>query len=252
MPLRVAVAGGTGVVGRYAVAEADRRGHVARALSRSENVDLLRPESLAPALEGIDVIIDVSNPETTEQEPATEFFMTVAENLQSVGAAQKVRHLIALSIIGIDRVPIGYYAAKLAQEQAVAVGSVPSTILRASPFHEFAAQIVSWTRDGSRAKVLDLRLQTVAARTVGSVLVDIAEGQPAGRSTDLAGPDAADLVALSRKLVEHREVDLVIDPDVAGIEGGCRDAFMPDDSARIAGPAFDEWLASEDSLSVSL
>ncbi|MBS1885975.1 MAG: NAD-dependent epimerase/dehydratase family protein [Actinobacteria bacterium] len=252
MALRVAIAGGTGVVGRHAVEGARRRGHEVVVLSRSQGVDLLDADSLARALDGVDAIVDASNPESTEEEPATEFFTAVTGNLQREGARAGAGHLVTLSIIGIDAVPVGYYAAKLAQERAAAAGPVPLSILRTSPFHEFAAQMVSWTREGSRAKILDLRLQTVAARTVGTALVEIAEADPVGRAADLAGPEADDLVDLARRLVERREAEIEVEADTDGLEGIPRDAFLPGEGARIEGPTFGDWLASEDALAVPL
>jgi hypothetical protein len=157
---------------------------------------------------------------------------------------------VTLSIVSTDRVPFGYYAAKLAQE-AAARGPA-STILRATEFHEFPGQVISWTRDGSRASVFDLRVQTVAARTAAAVLVEVAEGPPAGRARDLAGPEEADLVALARRLVEHRGEAIEIEPDTESFGALPPRARLTDDDARLEGPTFEEWLRTEDAAALPL
>ncbi len=251
MGLRLAVAGATGVVGHLVVEEARVRGHDVIALSRKRGVDLLG-DGLGAALEGADAIIDASGPDSTERAPATEFFEAAGERLQLAGKRAGVRHLVVLSITGIDRVPFGYYAAKLAQERLATEGPLPATILRASPFHEFAAQMISWTRKGLRAPVLDLRLQSVAARSAAGFAVDLAEGEPVGRAPDLAGPEAADLVDLARALVARRGERLEIESDTDGLEGMARDVFLPAEGARLVGPTFGQWLDGDDASSISL
>jgi uncharacterized protein YbjT (DUF2867 family) len=117
--MRIAVAGGTGIVGRYVVQAATDTGHEVVVLARSHGVDTRTGDGLAQALDGVEIVIDVTNAGTIEQEPATEFFTASTANLQRVGAEQGVRHLVLLSIVGIDRVPVGYYAAKIGRGSGV-------------------------------------------------------------------------------------------------------------------------------------
>ena len=247
--MRIAVAGGTGVVGRYVVQAAKDAGHEVVVLARSEGVDTRTGEGLAQALDGVEAVIDATNAGTTEEAPATGFFTASAANLQRVGAEQGVRHLVVLSIVGIDRVPVGYYAAKLAHEQAALAGPVPTTILRATQFHEFAAQMIVWNRDGDVARIPNLRVQPVAARTVGRTLAELAVAPPQEPAADLAGPEQADLVALARRLADHLRLGVevqVLEPDVpAG-------ALIPDDSAHIEGPTFGRWLTSDDAANITV
>jgi uncharacterized protein YbjT (DUF2867 family) len=249
--MRVAVAGGTGLVGRYVVEAAGTAGHDVVVLSRSNGVDLVEATGLAEALEGVQAIVDVTNSATTEREPATAFFTAVAESLQRVGTEQGVEHVVTLSIVGIDRVAVGYYAAKLEHERAALAGAVPATILRATPFHEFPGQMIGWNRRDRVARIPRQRVQTVAARTVGDVLVEIAAGAPRGRADDLAGPEPADLVELARAFADRRglELEIVVDDSGPGIPPG---ALLPGDDARLAGPTFAEWLAGDDPLAVPL
>lgn len=250
--MRIAIAGATGTVGRHVMESAQRRGHDAVALSRSHGVDVVSGEGLSAAMADAEVVIDVLNAGSFEEGPATEFFTAAAGNLQHIGAEQGVRHVVTLSIVGIDRAPVGYYAAKLAQERTAANGPVASTIQRATQFHEFPAQLLAATRDGSQASVFDLRVQTVAARTVAEVLVAVAEQAPTGRATELAGPEEANLVELARAFVAQRgeTIDVVADSDsFAGVPS---DALLPADDAHISGPAFQTWLRSDDAAALTL
>jgi uncharacterized protein YbjT (DUF2867 family) len=251
--MRIAVAGGTGTVGRHVVAQARKAGHEVAVLSPSAGVDVLTGEGLAGALTGIDVVIDVTNPKTIEQGPATEFWTEVAGALQRTGAGQGVRHIVTLSIVGIDKTSFGYYAAKLEHERAAASGPVPGTVMRATQLHELSAQLIAITRRDSQASVLDLRpVQPVAARTVGEVLVEVAEAAPGGRATDLAGPQQADLVDLARAFVERRGEGITVYPDADSVAGIPAGALLPGNGARIQGPAFEEWLASDDAAELAV
>lgn len=222
--MHIAVAGGTGTAGRYVVEDAERSGHDVVVLSRSRGVDVRSGEGLPDALVGVDVVIDCMDAGIIEQEAATAAFTEAATSLQRVGADVGVGHIVALSIVGIDRAGSGYYAAKLAQERVLAGGPVPVTVLRATQFHEFPAKVISWTRNGSEAHVFDVRVQPVAARTVARALVELAESEPIGRAPDLAGPEA-DIPAR---------------------------ALIPGDGSRVAGPTFAEWLGSEDAALLPL
>ncbi|NUT57281.1 MAG: NAD(P)H-binding protein, partial [Agromyces sp.] len=138
--MRIAVAGGTGTVGRHAVEAARGRGHEVVVLTRSNGIDLVSGTGLDEALRGVDVVIDASNLVSTSAKKTSAFFTTVTRNLLAAEERAGVRHHVSLSIVGVDRAPYGYYAAKIAQERAVEAGAVPWTILRAMQFHEFAGQ----------------------------------------------------------------------------------------------------------------
>lgn len=248
----MAVAGGTGTVGRYVVARSQEAGHEALALSRSRGIDVRSGEGLAAALNGVDVVVDATNADTIEQGPATQFFTDVAGTLHRVGAEMGVRHLVILSIVGVDRSSYGYYAAKVEQERAAMGGPVPATVMRATQFHEFPAQMVARTRQGAQAYVRDVRVQTVAARTVADVLIEIAEGAPAGRTPDLAGPEQASLADLARAFVDHRGAAITVRSDPNGFAGDPPDVLLPGGDARTQGPRYADWLLSEDAAALTL
>jgi uncharacterized protein YbjT (DUF2867 family) len=251
--MRVAVAGGTGVVGRYAVLAAEARGHEVSVLSRRRGVDVRSGEGLAAALEGVEVVIDALNVASTRRAPAQAFFTETSGALQRVGAAEGLTHLVTLSIVGIDRASgYGYYQAKLAQEKVVTAGPVPATILRATQFHEFPAQVLAVTRKGPVALMPRMRSQPVAARTVGEHLVRAGEEQPGG-VLELAGPQERDMVELARLLLRSRGVRAVVVPVPVPGSGGRAlrsGALLATAVTTIDGPAFEEWLRSDDARAV--
>jgi len=251
--MRIAVAGGTGTVGHHVVEHAQRAGHDVVVLSRSRGVDVRTGAGLADALNGADVVVDVTHPDTIEKEQATRFCPDVAGALQRTGAEQGVRNIVTLSIVGIDKTSFGYYAAKLEHERAAASGPVPSTVLRATQFHELPAQLIAITRHGSEASVLDMRpVQTVAAGTVGAVLLEAAEAAPKGRAPELAGPEQSQLVELARAFARHRGEAITVHPDADSVAGIPPGALLPEDGARIEGPTFEQWLASDDAAALKL
>lgn len=164
-----------------------------------------------------------------------------------------MRHIVTLSIVGVDKTSFGYYAAKLEHERAAASGPVPSTVMRATQLHELPAQLIRMTRQGSQAQVLDLGpVQPVAARTVAGALLELAEAAPSGRAPDLAGPREADFVALARAFVRHRGEEITVDPDSGSVAGIPPGALLPENDARIQGPTFEEWLDSDDAAALAV
>ena len=250
--MRIAVAGATGRVGRYVVDTLKEQGHEIVPMSRSYGVDVVTGAGLADALAGVDGIVDCSTGPSPEQAAATEFFTTAAQNLQEFGTRAGVRRLVVVSIIGTDKFVGGYGAAKLAHEQAVLAGPIPSRVLRAAQFHEFVGQLVDWGTQGDVAYVAKMRTQVVAARTVADALVVLvtdpafAPEVPGAAVAEIAGPREEDLVDLARRLMAHRgdarRIEGASDPtnpDDALSESG---ALLPNAHATLAGPTFAEWL----------
>ncbi|MGY1550765.1 SDR family oxidoreductase [Microbacterium sp. A588] len=196
--MRIAVAGGTGQVGAHVVEVARLRGHDVVVLARSVGVDLVTGSGAADAMRGVDVVIDVAATTTMNKSTATAFFEATTRTLFAAEQAAGVGHHIALSIVGIDGVDAGYYGAKLAHERAVMAGAIPWTILRATQFHEFAGQVYERGAFGPFHVALRMRTQPIAAREVAERLVNLAEGAPTGRATDLAGPREEQLVDMVR------------------------------------------------------
>jgi uncharacterized protein YbjT (DUF2867 family) len=246
--MRVAVAGGTGLVGGHVVDALRKAGHEPVVLARSTGVDLTTGLGLAKALTGVDTVIDVSNLITTRRRASVAFFTSGTENLLAAGRLAGVRHHVVLSIVGVDRVDFGYYAGKRRQEELALDGTVPASVLRATQFHEFAWQLL--TRSGGPLAVVPrMRVQPVAAQEVAAALVALAAGAPAGLAPELAGPHVHELVDLARRtaraLGQHRRVVGIRIPGSTG-RAMAHGALLP--TGQTSGCprgslAFDQWLA---------
>ena len=143
---RIAVAGATGRVGRPTVEVLEEAGHDVVPMSRATGVDVVTGQGLDEALAGVDVVVDAASWPSNEQEPATEFFLASARNLQEAGERAGVQRIVVVSIIGADRATTGYIASKIPHEQALQSGPIPVRILRAAQFHEFVPLFLDWGR----------------------------------------------------------------------------------------------------------
>ncbi len=243
--MRIAVVGGTGVVGTHAVRLLTGRGHEVAVLTRSCGVDLVTGAGLDAALVGSEVVLDVSNVATTRTATSVRWFSTVAANLSGAADRAGVRHLVALSVVGVDRVDTGYHAGKRAQEEVLLAGPVPVTILRATQFHEFTAQVLGWSQ-GPVALVPRMRIQPIAAAEVAAALADLCAGPPGGRVPDLAGPEVLELTDAARRLVRHRGQRRVVVPFRRPGAGGrllATGALLPAGPGPRGQQTFTDWLA---------
>ncbi|TNM47221.1 3-beta hydroxysteroid dehydrogenase [Nocardioides albidus] len=241
----IAVAGGTGLVGAMAVEEVRRVGATPVVIARSRGVDLTTGAGLAAALDGVDAVIDASNVQTLSGRRSVEFFEAATGHLLTAGAAAGVRHHVALSIVGCDRVDLPYYLGKRRQEELVAAGPVPWSVLRATQFHEFAGQLAQRS-PRPFAMAPRMRTQPIAAREVAAALVAAALGEPAGLLPDLGGPRPEDMGRMVRDVVRARGPRrLVVPVPMAGRTGRQVKAggLLPGAGARLGTETFDEWLA---------
>lgn len=243
--MRVAVAGGTGLVGRFVVSALEATGHETVVLARSVGVDLTTGAGLDAALKRADAVIDVSNVTTASRAASVRFFEAATTNLLDAGFRAGVRHHVVLSIVGIDRVDLGYYAGKRRQEELALAGGRPVSILRATQFHEFADQTLDRFTMGPFAAVPRMRTQPVAAREVAEALVALLTGPAVGRAPDLAGPQVHELPDLVRAVLQARgrrtRVLAFRLPGKAGAamaDGG----LLPTEDGPRGTQTFDEWL----------
>ncbi len=244
--MKVAVAGGTGTVGRHVVEIAAERGHDVAALSRSTGVDLVSGTGLDGALEGVEAVIDVVSVNAPSARASRRFFgVTTAHLLGAEQAAGVAQHL-ALSIVGAAAAPYGYFAGKALQEELVGRGRVPWTVLRATQFYEFAGQLLASARLGPFAAVPAMRCRPVAARDVAERLVDLAEAGPAGRVRDLAGPQEERMADLARRWAAARGMTVrVVEVPFPGRWGAAlrHGIVLPGPDADLTTTTFEQWLA---------
>ncbi|MGM1063032.1 SDR family oxidoreductase [Saccharothrix sp. Mg75] len=240
--MRIAVAGGTGVVGRKVVEEVGRAGHEAVVLTRSTGVDLATGAGLDEALAGCAAVIDVSGTAVWTREESERFFGDVTTHLLGASARAGVRHLVALSIVGADVVDEGYYFGKRRQEELIAAGPVPWTVLRATQFFEFAGQVLEGAA-GPVARVPAMLSQPVSTAEVAARLVELAEGAPQGLTTPIAGPERITVADMARRLIAVRGDDLRVE-EAESTTGAATGGLVPQGGYLRGERTFGQYLDS--------
>ena len=248
--MRIAIAGGTGTLGRYVVDAVRAADHQPVVISRSRGIDVITRAGLDDALRDVAIVIDVTNMTTVSAKKSTTFFQTATHNLIDAGHRAGVTHHLVLSIVGIDRVDLGYYRGKQVQERVALDGPVPATVLRATQFYEFAGQMLA--RGGPFAIVPRMTTQPIAAREVADALVALALAKPVGRAPDIAGPEQREMSDLVRALYHarggHRLMVPVRLPGAVGraMRGG---GLLPTGEGPRGTQTFEEWLVTDGSTS---
>lgn len=240
--LTIAVAGGTGTVGHHVVDTARSRGHDVVVLTRSTGVDLVTGTGLDDALRGVDVVVDVTSTSTRKDEESRAFFGAVTRHLLAAEQRTGVGHHVALSIVGIDAAPVGYYAGKVLQEQLLEQSATPWTVLRATQFHEFAGQIHGAMALGPFVLVPRMVTEPVAATEVAHRLVDLTEGAPAGRVADLGGPRRERMADMVRRWARATgRASRVVEVPLPGTLGRAMR-----DGSLVTGPGADHGITTYD------
>ncbi|MFC0111957.1 SDR family oxidoreductase [Kibdelosporangium aridum] len=208
--MRVAVAGGTGLVGKMVVRGLEQAGHHAVVLSRANGVDLTTGQGLVERLHGCDAIIDVTNQNTINKKAAVEFFGAVTSHLLEAGVQAGVGHIVTLSIVGVDEVDLGYYFGKRKQEELVSKGPLPWTILRATQFHEFPEPLL----DGRSPVVVVPKMlsRPVAAADVAAELVKLVAQPAGGYVRPIAGPEELRMSDMAKRTARARGTHKLVLP----------------------------------------
>jgi uncharacterized protein YbjT (DUF2867 family) len=187
---QIAVIGGTGLIGSKVVTELRKRGHEAIAAAPSTGVDTITGEGLDDVLASTEIVIDLSNSPSFDDQPAMDFFMTAGRNIAEAEARAGVRHHVALSVVGIEQMQgSGYFRAKLAQERLVAGGSVPYTIVRATQFFEFLRAIANFSTVDGVVRLPPVGFQPMAAADIALAVVEAALGNPQNGVVEIGGPE---------------------------------------------------------------
>ncbi len=243
--MRVAVAGGTGVVGRHVVASLAAAGHDPVVLARSTGIDLVEGIGVEAMLVGTDAVVDVSSTATTSARESEAFFGAVTRTLLAAEAAVGVTHHVTLSIVGAAASGAGYYAGKKLQEELVMASGAGWTVVRATQFHEFVTQLIPQGTFGPVQVVPAMRSQPIAAAEVGAALAEIAVGAPRGLDADLAGPREERMASLVRRYLAatgaRRPVLEIALPGAwwRALRDG---TLLPGPGARLGRQTFEEWL----------
>ena len=246
--MKIVVIGGTGLIGSKVVAMLSRKGHQALAAAPSTGINTVTGEGLAEALAGADVVVDVANSPSFEDGPAMEFFQTAGRNITAAEVKAGVRHHVALSVVGTERLQdSGYFRAKLAQERLIKASPIPYTLIHATQFFEFVRGIADFSTVDGAVRLPHTLFQPMAAQDVAAAVAEVALGAPLNRTMEVAGPTAFHLDELVARALEFdRDPRRVITDPMAtyfGIKVDDR-SLMPGSDARLGSISFDWWLAN--------
>jgi uncharacterized protein YbjT (DUF2867 family) len=246
--MKIVVIGGTGLIGSKVVEKLKQQGHDAVAAAPNTGVDTITGAGLAEALEGAEVVIDVSNSPSFEDQAAMDFFQTAGRNIAAAEKSAGVRHHVALSVVGTERLrDSGYFRAKLAQERLIAASGIPYTLLHATQFFEFLRGIAASAAEGGTIRLSDARFQPMAAQDVAAAVAEAALAQPANGTLEIAGPEAFRIDTLVARVLEHDEDprEVIADPEASYFGVRLDDSsLMPGPDARLGATSFDWWLAN--------
>jgi len=245
--MKIVVIGGTGLIGSKVVTRLRQEGYDVVAASPDSGVNTLTGAGLAEALKGASVVVDVSNSPSIEDAAALAFFERSTGNLLAAEAKAEVRHHVALSVVGTDRLlQSGYFRAKLAQEKLIQASSIPYTIVHATQFFEFVKSIAAAATDGNRVRLAPVLIQPMAADDVAAAVARVAVGKPVNAIVEVAGPEQFRLTEMIRQGLSARKDprEVVEDPQARyfGVELTER-TLVPDDDARLGATRFKDWLS---------
>jgi uncharacterized protein YbjT (DUF2867 family) len=246
--MKITVMGATGLIGRSVVALLSEAGHQAVPASRSSGADVLTGDGLGKALLGSDVLVDVINSPSFEDDPVMRFFTTATRNLVDAAKSADVGHYVALSIVNCDGLPdSGYMRAKVVQERTIAESGLPYSIVRATQFDEFADGIIASLTVGGEVRVPDAPIQPIAAADVAGEVARFAQSDPLNGVVNIGGPERLRFVDLANLVVAHQggSAPVVVDPSATyfGTAVG-ETSLVTGDDAVLAPTRFEDWLAT--------
>jgi len=244
--MKIVVLGGTGLIGSKVVRILQGQQHEVLAAS-GKTVDLLTGKGLSEALQGAQVVVDLTNSPSFEDSAVLNFFETSARNLFPAETAAGVRHHVALSIVGADRMGnIGYMRAKVAQEKAIKASGIPYTIVRATQFFEFIGSLADGGTEGGTVRISNVLMQPIAAEDIASAVAKIALQAPKNGYINVAGPERRRLDDLARELLNAKKDprQVVTDPSLGYFGGQVpENALVPDHDEVLGTVLFSDWLA---------
>lgn len=245
--MKIVVIGGTGLIGSKTVDRLRKKGHDVLAASPNSGVNTVTGEGLSEALAGAQVVVDLANSPSFEEKAALEFFDKAGRNLFAAEKAAGVRHHVALSVVGTDRLQgMGYFRGKLLQENLIRNSGIPYTIVHATQFFEFMGAIAQSGTVGTAVRLSPAALQPIAADNVADVMADVAQAEPVNGMIEIAGPERAPLSEFVERYLkatnDPREV--ITDKEAPYFEVQIDDrTLVPGDGARLGEIHFEEWLS---------
>lgn len=245
--MRITVIGGTGLIGTRLVRTLRASGHDVVAAARATGVNSYTGEGLEDALTGADVVVDVSNSSYTDEEAARDFFYTSTMNLLTYGEAAGVRHHVALSVVGTDRLARaegGYFVAKEQQERMIVESRRPYSLVHATQFFEFIRNITDQAARSGAVRVADVLVQPMAADDVAEAVARTAVGEPLFGMVEFGGPEVFSLEQIAAQDLRARQDEREVVADPLGTYFGARlqnRDLLPEATATIAPTRYHEW-----------
>jgi len=244
--MKIVVIGGTGLIGSKVVEKLKQNGHEAIAAAPNTGVNTITGQGLAEAMAGAQVVVDVSNSPSFEEQAALDFFQTAGRNITAAEVKAGVHHHVALSVVGTDRLQdSGYFRAKLAQEQLIKASPIPYTLVHATQFFEFLRQIAEFSVVDGSVRLPPVMFQPMAADDVASAVAKLALGEPANDVIEIAGPETFTLDEAIRQVLRHDGDDreVVADPMAPyyGVQVSEK-TLVPEAGARLGSTKLDWWL----------
>ena len=244
--MKIVVVGGRGLIGSKVATKLSAQGHDVIAASRRSGVDSLTGEGLAKVLVGADVLVDVADSPLFDDEPVMHFFTTTTTNLLAAEQDAGVKHHVALSVVGGQNMPdSGYNTAKVAQENLIRDSGQPYTIVRATPFYEFAVGLADSATDGDIVRLPHALFRPIAADDVATAVARAAIERPVNGVTEIAGPEAMGMDDFVRTgLVAAGDQRRVVTDAQAPYFGAVIDdhALAPDENATIFTTRYSDWI----------
>src|SRR3989442_13131838 len=245
--MKIVVIGGTGVIGTKLVRNLQQQGHEVVAAAPSSGVNTITGEGLAKALAGAEVVVDVANAPSWEDKAVLEFFETSGRNLLAAETAAGMKHHVALSVVGTDRLlASGYFRAKMAQEKLIEASQIPYTILRSTQFFEFVSGIAQSATEGQTVRLSPALVQPIVSDDVAAPLGGAAVEEPVNGTIELAGPEAIRLDELVRRFFSANRDARKVTTDVHALYFGIElndQSLTPGDNPRIGPTRFEDWLS---------
>lgn len=246
--MKIVVIGGTGLIGTQVCNNLRQQGHDVLAAAPSSGVNAVTGEGLQQALAGADVVIDVANSPSFEDTAVLDFFEKSGRNLAAAEKAAGVKHHVALSVVGSERMPeSGYFRAKIAQEKLIKEAGVPYSILRATQFFEFIGAIAQSGDTGAQIRLPAADLQPIASADVAAAVAKLAEQPPSNQTTEVAGPEKKPIATFVKTYLEHQgDPREVIADERATYFGAPIDdrTLTPGANPLVGSIRFDSWLKS--------
>ena len=244
--MKVVVIGGSGLIGTKVVNGLRQKGHEVVAASPNSGVNTITGDGLAEALAGAQVVVDLANSPSFEDRAVLEFFQTSGRNLLAAEAAAGVKHHVALSVVGSDRLPdSGYLRAKMAQEDLIKTSKVPYTIVRSTQFFEFVNAIAQSGSVGQTVRLSPALLQPIGSDDVAAAVVDVALGAPVNGMIEIAGPERIPLNELARRYLRATKDPRQVVADTHARYFGAEindQSLTPGDNPRLGSIRFEDWL----------